>query len=61
MRNGGEHLISTIYSNLKVIVLIHKAIQQLLDEECSNLDLQCEAAVAYKNIYRNSNLTVYVP
>ncbi|VDK74271.1 unnamed protein product [Onchocerca ochengi] len=45
----------------EVIEKVMPIIQQLLDEECSNLDLQCEAAVAYKNIYRNSNLTVYVP
>ncbi|VDP11659.1 unnamed protein product [Onchocerca flexuosa] len=45
----------------EVIEKVMPVIQQLLDEECSNLDLQCEAAVAYKNIYRNNNLTVYVP
>lgn len=35
--------------------------QQMLDSECSNLDVHCEAAVTYKNIYRNTKLTAHIP
>lgn len=32
-------------------------IQKVLEEEASNLDIHCEAAVTYKNIFRNEKLT----
>ncbi|CAG9532062.1 unnamed protein product [Cercopithifilaria johnstoni] len=44
----------------QVVEKIMPVVQQMLDEECANLDIQCEAAVAYKNIYRNSKLTARV-
>lgn len=45
----------------QVVEKVMPAIQEMLVEECSNLDVQCEAAVTYKNIYRNSKLTANVP
>uniref|UniRef100_A0A1I8EUK9 HEAT repeat family protein n=1 Tax=Wuchereria bancrofti TaxID=6293 RepID=A0A1I8EUK9_WUCBA len=45
----------------QVIEKVMPAIQEMLVTECSNLDIQCEAAVTYKNIYRNSKLTAHVP
>uniref|UniRef100_A0A0R3RMM4 HEAT repeat domain-containing protein n=1 Tax=Elaeophora elaphi TaxID=1147741 RepID=A0A0R3RMM4_9BILA len=45
----------------QVVEKVMPVIQQMLDEECSNLDIQCEAAVTYKNIYRNSKLTAHIP
>ncbi|KAM3719629.1 Serine/threonine-protein phosphatase 4 regulatory subunit [Dirofilaria immitis] len=45
----------------EVIEKVMPVVQQVLDEECSNLDVQCEAAVTYKNIYRNSKLTTHIP
>ncbi|VBB28559.1 unnamed protein product [Acanthocheilonema viteae] len=44
----------------QVVEKIMPIVQQMLSEECSNLDMQCEAAVTYKNIYRNSKLTAHV-
>ncbi|VDK72680.1 unnamed protein product [Litomosoides sigmodontis] len=44
----------------QVVEKVMPLVQQMLEEECSNLDIQCEAAVAYKNIYRNSKITARV-
>ncbi|VDK29943.1 unnamed protein product [Gongylonema pulchrum] len=51
MENDGDQVVE------KVMPLV----QQMLADEYSNLDMQCEAAISYKNIYRNSKLTLQFP
>ncbi|VDN05571.1 unnamed protein product [Thelazia callipaeda] len=51
LENNGEQVVD------KVIPVL----QQVLNDECSNLDIQCEAAITYKNIYRNIELTARIP
>uniref|UniRef100_F1KVJ2 Serine/threonine-protein phosphatase 4 regulatory subunit 4 n=2 Tax=Ascaris TaxID=6251 RepID=F1KVJ2_ASCSU len=41
----------------KAIELVLPLIQKVLEEETANLDIHCEAAVTYKNIFRNTKLT----
>ncbi|VDK23740.1 unnamed protein product [Anisakis simplex] len=40
-----------------MVVIILLLRQKVLEEEASNLDIHCEAAVTYKNIFRNTKLT----